>query len=39
MLSPERRKEARMAIKLMDFYGKEELLNKLSENFEKGEAV
>ncbi|MBO5105286.1 MAG: hypothetical protein J6C29_00125 [Clostridia bacterium] len=39
MLSPERRKEARMAIKLMDFYGKEELLNKLSENFEKDDAV
>lgn len=32
MLSPNRRKEARMAIKLMDFYGKEELLNRLSED-------
>lgn len=31
MLAPERREEAKMAIKLMDFHGKEELLNKLSE--------
>ena len=31
MLAPERREEAKMAIKLMDFHGKEELLNRLSE--------
>ncbi|MBE6760810.1 MAG: hypothetical protein E7551_00815 [Ruminococcaceae bacterium] len=39
MLAPERREEARLAIKLMDFYGKEELLNKLSVDFAKGDAV
>lgn len=31
MLNPERREEARLAIKLMDFDGKEELLSKLAE--------
>ena len=39
MLSPERRNEAKMAIKLMDFYGKEELLNKLSYDENTGDAV
>ena len=37
MLSPDRRNEAKMAIKLMDFHGKEELLNKLSEDFTEGD--
>ena len=32
MLDPSRREEAKMAIKLMDFHGKEELLNRLSED-------
>ena len=31
MLDPARRKEARLAIKLMDFHGKEELLNRLAD--------
>ena len=30
MLDPERRSEAKMAVKLMDFHGKEELLARLS---------
>lgn len=39
MLDPSRRNEAKMAIKLMDFHGKEELLNKLSLNSNEGDAV
>ncbi len=39
MLAPERRKEALMAIKLMDFYGKEELINRLSVEENVGDTV
>ncbi len=34
MLDPERKAEARLAIKLMDFHGKEELLSRLAEDEE-----
>lgn len=39
MLDPNRKNEAILAIKLMDFYGKEELLNKLSFETKQGDAV